>query len=401
VRGRWIGLDARSPALLSCSFFNAFDLEVTMIKKTLGAALFLVLAGCGGTEATGGTAGTAGAAGTAGSAGSAGASACGPEQSGCLEFSHTFDVHKLEPGFESDTGCESWTLNNAEELFVSSVDFKQTTGYHHSNWYFVPNTMFDLPDGSWDCNEQKLDGLAVAVAGGVLYGQSIDIEDEGMHFPEGVAIRIPPYSRVIGVTHLLNVTSKDIEANATLKVKAIPKAEVKTQLVPFRMIYHDLHVPPHAKSNFRTDCDFQTAQGGKPFNATLYYMQVHYHQMGTAGKLWTYGGPDDGKLLTQYEGIPAGEVLSPPLVIKDAKGLSWDCSYNNTGSTELVWADDDYLQEMCFWFGFIDGETAFAAQVGDGDNMVDGMDGDVVLNSGYCAVAAVPWKDKPGGEPPK
>ena len=35
--------------------------------------------------------------------------------------------------------------------------------------------LFDLPDGTWDCAEQELDGLTVAVKGGVLYGQSIDI----------------------------------------------------------------------------------------------------------------------------------------------------------------------------------------------------------------------------------
>jgi len=111
-----------------------------MIKTALGAALCLVLAGCGDEESTGSSGGTP---------------TCGPDQSGCLEFSHTFDDHTLVPGFESDTVCESWTLNNADEIFVSSVSFQQTGGYHHSNWYFVPNTMFDLPDGTWDCDGCK------------------------------------------------------------------------------------------------------------------------------------------------------------------------------------------------------------------------------------------------------
>lgn len=410
LRARTPGaLDTVTAGVLLWWLFNAFDPEVTMIKKAIGAALFLLLAGCGGAEATGdpgGTGGggagaTGGTGGSSGSAGSGNAATCGPDQSGCLEFSHTFDVHTLEPGFESDTGCESWTLNNPEEIFVNSVSFKQTAGYHHSNWYFVPNTYYDLPDGSWDCNEQKLDGLMVAVVGGVLYGQSIDIEQEQTPFPDGVAIRIPPYSRVIGVTHLLNVTAKDLKANAQLTINAVPKAEVKTQLVPFRMIYHDLHVTPHAKSEFKADCDFQAAQGGKPFNANLYYMQTHYHLTGTMGTLWAYGGPEDGKLLQQYTGVPAGSVLSPPIAIKDAKGFSWSCSYNNNTSNELIWADDDYQQEMCFWFGFIDGEMAYAAEVKDGANQVDGMDGDTILNSGECSVLAVPWVDKSGGMPPK
>jgi len=241
----------------------------------------------------------------------------------------------------------------------------------------------------------------VAVAGGVLYGQSIDVPNEVTPFPEGVAIRIPPWSRVIGTNHLLNAGSADISANAQLTVKALPKAEVKTQLVPFRMIYHDLHVTPHAKSELRTDCDFRSAQDGVPFNASLYYIQAHYHQSGTAGKIWTYGGPDDGELLAELADGPVGSVLSPPMAIKDAKGLSWSCSYNNTTDEELVWSDDDHRQEMCFWFGFIDGEKAYAGQVGDGANQADGMSGDTLLNSGQCGVVSVPWKDKPGGSAPQ
>jgi hypothetical protein len=370
------------------------------MKKALGAVLCLVVAGCGNSAATSGAGGSGGTGGGGSSGSSGGGPACGPEQSGCLEFSHKFDDHKLQPGFESDTVCESWTLNNADEIFVNSVSFQQTGGYHHSNWYFVPNTMFNLPDGTWDCNEQKLDGLQVAVAGGVLYGQSIDVPNEVTAYPDGVAIRIPPWSRVIGVNHLINPNSSDITANVQLTVKALPKADVKTQLVPFRMIYHDLHVTPQAKSEFQTDCDFQTAQGGKAFSANLYYIQAHYHQAGIAGKLWTKGGPGDGTVLAEFGPGPAGRVLSPPLAIQDAMGLSWSCTYSNPTDKELVWDDGNYKQEMCFWFGFIDGQKAFAGEVSDGQNQAMGMSGDTLLNSGKCGVLAVTWKDKPGGMPP-
>jgi hypothetical protein len=156
-----------------------------------------------------------------------------------------------------------------------------------------------------------------------------------------------------------------------------------------------------AKSEFRTDCDFQTAMGGMPFNATLYYALAHYHQFGTLGRLSTYGGPEDGTILAEFGIEPVGSVLSPPMVIQDAMGLSLSCTYNNTTSSELVWADDDYLQEMCFWFGFIDGQRAFAGEVKDGTGQLDGMSGDTLLNSGPCSVLAVPWKDKPGGDPPQ
>ena len=50
---------------------------------------------------------------------------------------------------EDDDTCQSWTLNNPTELWVSSITQRNDGGYHHANWFFVPDDQFALPDGAW------------------------------------------------------------------------------------------------------------------------------------------------------------------------------------------------------------------------------------------------------------
>src|SRR5688572_24341769 len=63
-------------------------------------------------------------------------------------LSHDFPTQTLEPGFEQSGLCQSWTLDNPEELWVNQVVVTNDGGYHHSNWFWVPDDQFTMPDGT-------------------------------------------------------------------------------------------------------------------------------------------------------------------------------------------------------------------------------------------------------------
>jgi hypothetical protein len=185
-----------------------------------------------------------------------------------------------------------------------------------------------------------------------------------------------------------------------MTITTIPKADVKVALAPFRLTYHDLHIPPMASAQFSSDCDLKTAS--TDWSMKLYYVLPHYHKLGSSFSLATLGGPDDGKVLdsiTGFNGEARGKAFDPPIDMGAANGFSFSCGYQNPTTKEVGWGIGD--QEMCEMLGFADSKTVYDAYVGDGDNVVGATQNGTVMNSGKCTILSLPWDaNKPGGVPP-
>jgi hypothetical protein len=349
----------------------------------------LAVAGCGG----GGGSGAGGAT-----------ASCSPSDPSCLQFTHTYSTQTIAPGQEIGALCQSYTLNNPDEIWVNGVTLDNGGAYHHSNWFFVPNTMFDLPDSTWDCAAQNFDEVSAAVAGGVLFAQSTQAKHEEQAFPAGVAVRIPPWSRIIGETHLLNVSTAPVTTTLTLAVTAIPKAQVTTKLTPFRLTYHDLHIPAQAAADFTASCDLSAAaaMNNTPFSLKLYYVLPHYHKLGVSFLLDQFGGPSDGMMIASNAGFDSeahGRAFNPPIDVSSDKGFTFLCGYQNPTTSPVGWGIG--TQEMCEMLGFADSELAYVATVNDGTGSVTGTSNGIVHSSGPCSVTGLTWdQNKPGGTPP-
>jgi hypothetical protein len=332
-------------------------------------------------------------------------SGCDPVQEACT-VSHVFPARTIGAGEEEETQCQSWTMHNPTELWVSAVDFSADGAWHHSNWFYVPDTEYALPDGFWDCGDNDFDELIAALLGGFLFAQSTQSTSETQQFPPGAAIRIPPYSRVIASTHLLNFGEAPITTASTITIRSIPEAEVTVKLTPFRLTYHDLHLPAGSVSNFSTSCDVASEYQrriGEPMKFELYYVLSHYHTLGTAFRLGVTGGAMDGTRIYERIGEAAGDSLGhafdPPIDLADFTGLTYGCEYENPNGVEVGWGIGD--QEMCVMAGFADTNMAFDANVEDGTGAAVGTEGDVVQNTGPCSLIGFPWfHDKAGGVGP-
>src|SRR5262245_31446253 len=92
---------------------------------------------------------------------------CDPTKEACT-FERDVSTVTIRGGVEEEDTCQSWTLNNPTELWVNGVSESNNGAYHHANWFFVPDDMFALPDGTWSCSEHSFSELNAAVVGGYL-----------------------------------------------------------------------------------------------------------------------------------------------------------------------------------------------------------------------------------------
>src|SRR6187431_1156593 len=61
--------------------------------------------------------------------------------------------------------CVSWTLANEEALYVQAVTLANLSGFHHSNWFVVPDDVYEGDDGFWPCATRDYEELGAATAG--------------------------------------------------------------------------------------------------------------------------------------------------------------------------------------------------------------------------------------------
>ena len=340
---------------------------------------------------------------SAAACGSDGAGECDPTTEPCVieKAVSTIDVGA---GVEDEDTCQSWTLNNPTELWVNSITQHNSGAYHHANWFFVPDNEFAMPDGSWSCHENEFSELVAALLGGYLFALSTQSLDETQALPAGSAIRIPPYSRIIGSSHLLNGTDQTLKTTMQLAIHTIPAAEVTAKMSPARIQYTDLKIDPLKDSAFTTECLFDASHQqffGAPLQYELHYALSHYHSLGVYSQLEIAGGPRDGEVIMRHDGYGEnfGKAFDPPLELggTGARGLRFTCGFSNPRNAQIGWGIGD--QEMCVVALQAKSNLAWDANVSSESGVTVAPDGEM-RHQGPCSLTAFVWDhDKPGGPP--
>src|SRR5262249_45645062 len=85
---------------------------------------------------------------------------------------YKFGPFTLQPSDEITNQCVQITLHNTHDLFVNTIELTTGAGFHHSNWYAVPEAVFPGSDGSYTCGARGFDQAAAAARGEVVFAQS-------------------------------------------------------------------------------------------------------------------------------------------------------------------------------------------------------------------------------------
>src|SRR4051794_15124105 len=97
-------------------------------------------------------------------------SACGTDQRGDNETrTFAFGPFTLPANTEDTSKCVQITIGNDEPAFVNGVELTTGPGFHHSNWFYVPEHVFPGPDGTFDCDDRAFNQATAGILGGVFF----------------------------------------------------------------------------------------------------------------------------------------------------------------------------------------------------------------------------------------
>ncbi|MEM8607849.1 MAG: hypothetical protein AAGF92_12120 [Myxococcota bacterium] len=301
-------------------------------------------------------------------------SACADGGSSESTLAHEFEPFELAAGEEQLEFCQSWRLDNDEPIYVSAIAQSNGGGWHHSNWFFVPEGTY-MPnaevegseaaeEGTWRCEDRGFRERGAAALGGVFFAQSTQSFEEEQRFPSGAALEIPPRSVIVGDVHLLNISAAELSSAIRFELTTEDEADVQTRLQLVNLDNASLEIPDGTESRFGMTCDvgsvYDAVLGTVPdFN--VYYVLPHYHEWGNYFRLSFVD--DDGGERTIYQtgrgiGEPLGSTIDPPISSRGARHLRMECGYfNDTGDT-LTWGFGG--KEMCVTLTYIDGGLKIA-----------------------------------------
>lgn len=271
--------------------------------------------------------------------------------------SFEFGPYAVAPGQEINSQCVSATLHNEEPLYVNAVELTTGPGFHHSNWFWVPDNRFTGDDGTWRCNDRDYDEVVAGLEGGVLFAQSTQATHEVQQFPPGAATIIPPHSRIVAGTHLLNTSDAMVSVSLTLTIT--PIAEPTKKLQPMSLVNRAISLPPQRKSRMTMDCDLDKAHrnvAGVPATYSLYYALAHYHDLGRGLAI---EGVRDGTATTIFStqnavGDALGGTIAPAFSLDGFPTVRFYCDFDNPRATTVTWGVGD--QEMCTFLAWTDSD---------------------------------------------
>jgi len=330
-----------------------------------------------------------------------GSSTAGSETEGDLDratVTHAFGLATLGP-FEEIEPCVSWTLDNEQALYVQAVTLANESGFHHSNWFVVPESVYEGPDGYWNCDDRGFEEIASAAAGTVLFAQSTQSWLETQRLGEGAVIKIPARSRIVAGVHLLNLAPRDVQTDLWLTLEIVHPKLVDTVVTPMRLSYLDLEIAAMGETRHDANCEmasYYEASTALPWDLKIHYVLPHFHSLGNYFDLRVIGGERDGESLYRLEGFNAGangRTYDPPIDMSDAAGLGFTCGYDNFRSETVGWGVGD--QEMCVGLLLVESAIMLENTVLAGSFVGTDEDG-IKHQQGSCVTIGVPKSGEQG-----
>lgn len=285
--------------------------------------------------------------------------------------SYDFGPYTVRGGEEIVSDCVQISLRNTEPLYVNAVELTTGPGFHHSNWLYVPEHVLAGEDGTFNCDERGYSEPVAAVFGGVLFAQSTQVPHEVQAFPPGVAVKLPPRTKLVAQLHLLNPTDAPIQLRPNIKLATIPEAEVTTRLAGISFQNQALGLPANRASRFTVECEIaerHRALLGRDPDFRIYYGLAHYHELGT--RLTLEAVRADGTATTVYTtdalaGDTLGGPIEPAFDMTGFTKLRFACDFYNPRAEVVKWGVGD--QEMCVFLAFSDSAYAWGGGANERD----------------------------------
>ncbi|MFN0249555.1 MAG: hypothetical protein ACKV2T_21905 [Kofleriaceae bacterium] len=293
----------------------------------------------------------------------------GPVDWGTEKRVFEFGPYELAGGEEIEDDCVQISLHNETYIYINSVELTTGPGFHHSNWFWVPQTTFAGEDGTFKCDDRDFNEPVAAIFGGVLFAQSTQSPHEVQQFPSGVAIKIPPRAKIVTQIHLLNPTDDTLAIRPKIAVQPIAEGDVRTLMAGISFQNQSLRLDPNSQSRFSVTCDLGPKHRelfGRDPDFKIYYALAHYHDLAT--RLTLDAITESGETTTIYStdnqiGDALGRMFDPQFSMSGFTKLRLSCEYTNTRAQTVRWGNGD--GEMCVFLAFSDSTYNWGGGVND------------------------------------
>ena len=271
-----------------------------------------------------------------------------------------FGPYDVAAGEEIIDKCVQITIGNTELLNINSVELTTGVGFHHSNWFYVPESTFPGADGTYVCDDRDYNEAVAAIFGGVLFAQSTQTPHEIQGFASGVVLQIPPNSKLVAQIHLLNASEAPVTLQPNIKLTPIAASEVTTVLSGISFENQALALPPNKQSRFTVECEIGETHRmllDRDPDFKIYYALAHYHELGTG--LTVEAVRSDGTAATVFEtttlvGDTLGGMVDPAFDMTGFTKIRMSCDFFNPRAQTVRWGFGK--QEMCVFLAFSDSQ---------------------------------------------
>ncbi len=274
------------------------------------------------------------------------AASCSSSTEDSTEASRTVEI--AMDRFTVEPGDEVWLCQDFANPFdgdaqVTSWRSKMSAGSHHLIVTMIP----DAQDTAvTECGRANLDGQ-------VFDSQA---PESATSYPEGVAFQVPAGSGFRVEAHYLNAGDNTLDTDVVIEADVDGSGADLIAAGPLLYTTSEISIPPTGQPFTITKTCTVT------HDLTLFDAVSHMHMRGTHFKAWT---GDTLIYETDEYADPARKRFDPPIQLRAGAGVSFSCTYVNSGSTTITFGQSAETDEMCALFGTYypvpDGEEPFLA----------------------------------------
>jgi hypothetical protein len=252
----------------------------------------------------------------------------------------------LTPGQEV-TYCWYFHTKNTAPVAINKWVSDMTPGSHHMILFTGgPNH----PDGLDMTNSCGL-GTSTSNPPVWVYASQVPQQEEDLPSDDGtgkpLAQNIAPNTEGAIQMHYLNASDSTIMAHVHLQGFALPAGAAFTETDAYITYNQAISIPPGA-TNFKV-----TASCNLPTGVKFWTVSTHEHKQGIGAAI------NDGTTqifsTTDWEHPGAKNWMTTPFYTFTSPTLTWECTYNNTGSNAamtVVAGPSAATNEMCMAVGY-------------------------------------------------
>ena len=264
----------------------------------------------------------------------------------------------MQPKDEA-TRCVLQRLNNENEVWITRIRTKLSTGSHHMIIY-----RSDAPAEQLD--PQKCTPFTETLAGGNVPLMITQVPTDQLQLPNGVAFKLGAHQMIRIEMHFIDYTKDPITPNGEVNFDTVDKSLVHDEADLLFYGNPDFSIPKG--KSYSTPWKFLDVWPG----TKIFALTGHTHGLGKSVDIAVSDGTITDTPSLIYPGDtpfswsePPLEQFNPPLEFAAGQGFQYRCTWLNDTATTVGFGESA-TKEMCFFWAYYYPSKGYRMCINDG-----------------------------------